>query len=117
MNLCYTVMQTWQAGSPDESANARVLPVHRASHSLTISSSSFMIFPCLIKYTSKVIFMAFVDEVAVGYLRAYIHDFKLRVGCLDELYIKEEARGQAIGKKLLDAGAQWMKEKSMVRTP
>ena len=72
-------------------------------------------FDKIIKYTSKVIIMAFDDGMPVGYLKAYIHDFKLRVGCLDELFIKEEARGQAIGKKLLDAGTQWMKEKNVVR--
>lgn len=67
------------------------------------------------KYSSKVIIMAFEDNIAVGYLRSYIHDHKLRVGCLDELFIKNEARGQGIGKKLLDAGTQWMKEKNIVR--
>jgi len=65
--------------------------------------------------SSKVIFMAFMEDIPVGYIRAFTYDQKLRRGCLDELYIAEKARKQGVGKKLLDAVTEWMGEKKVVR--
>ena len=64
---------------------------------------------------SKIIFMAFMDNKPAGYIRAFTYDQKLRRGCLDELYLTEEARGNGIGKKLLDVVTQWMKEQKVIR--
>lgn len=72
-------------------------------------------FPGILKNPYKLVLMAFKNNNPVGYLRAYMQDWKLKVGCLDELFIKEEAQGGGVGKKLLNAGTQWMKEKKVVR--
>ena len=64
---------------------------------------------------SKIIFIAFIDNKPAGYIRAFTYDKKLRCGCLDELYLIEEARGQGIGKKLLGAVTQWMAEQKVIR--
>ncbi|MCK5180277.1 MAG: GNAT family N-acetyltransferase, partial [Candidatus Omnitrophica bacterium] len=63
----------------------------------------------------KLIMMAFKDDKPVGYLRAFTYDKKLRRGCLDELFLTEDARGQGISKKLLDAATQWMEEQNVIR--
>jgi ribosomal protein S18 acetylase RimI-like enzyme len=45
----------------------------------------------------------------------YIHIFHCKPGhycVLDELYTKEEFRGQGVGKKLLELGEEWAKTKS-----
>ena len=59
--------------------------------------------------------MAFIDNKPAGYIRAFTYDKKHRRGCLDELYLTEEARGQGIGKKLLVAVTQWMAEQKVIR--
>lgn len=64
---------------------------------------------------NKIVLMAFMDNKPVGYIRAFTYDKKLRRGCLDELYLTEEARGQGIGKKLLDVVIPWMAERRVVR--
>ena len=64
---------------------------------------------------NKVIFMAFLNSKPVGYIRAFTYDKKLRDGCLDELYVTEEVRGQGVGKKLLDSVFQWMVEQNVIR--
>jgi len=63
----------------------------------------------------KIILMAFLNSKPVGYVRAFTYDKKLRYGCLDELYLKEEARGQGVGRKLLDFVYRWMAEKNVIR--
>ena len=61
------------------------------------------------------IMMAFKNDQPAGYLRAFTYDKELRRGCLDEFFLKEETRGQGIGKTLLDAAIQWMKEQKVIR--
>ncbi len=65
--------------------------------------------------SNKIILMAFMDNKPAGYIRAFTYDKKLRRGCLDELYLTEEARRNGIGTKLLDAVTQWMKEQKVIR--
>lgn len=61
------------------------------------------------------VLMAFKDTKPVGYLRAFTYDQELRRGCLDELFLTEDARGQGISKKLLEAATQWMEEQNVIR--
>jgi len=65
--------------------------------------------------SSIVVYMAFMDRQPAGYIRAFTYDNQLHCGCLDELYLTEEARGKNIGKKLINAMEQWMKDKGVVR--
>jgi len=67
------------------------------------------------KTPSKKVFMAFLDDKPVGYIRAFTYDSKLKQGCIDELYIKKEARGLGIGKKLMDSVMKWMIKKEVKR--
>lgn len=67
------------------------------------------------KKSNMLILMAYSGKKAVGYTKSYIIDQKLRVGYCNELYIKKEARGLGIGKKLLDESLKWMKQKKAVR--
>jgi len=67
------------------------------------------------KSSHLAIFMAFINNKPIGYIRAFTYDNKLHCGCLDELYLTSEARGQGVGKKLLDAVTHWMTEKKVVR--
>lgn len=65
--------------------------------------------------TNLVIFMAFAGDEPLGYIRAFTYDQKLHCGCLDEIYIVDEARGRGIGKKLIAAVEEWMAQKGVVR--
>ena len=72
-------------------------------------------FDKLDKSSHLAVFMALIDNKPAGYIRAFTYDNKLRCGCLDELYLTPEARGQGIGKKLIDTATDWMTEKKVVR--
>ncbi|MFC1708677.1 GNAT family N-acetyltransferase [Candidatus Omnitrophota bacterium] len=64
---------------------------------------------------NRLFLMAFQNNKPVGYVRAFIYGPKLRQGCLDEFFLRKEARGQGIGKKLLEAATQWMRKRRIIR--
>jgi ribosomal protein S18 acetylase RimI-like enzyme len=63
-----------------------------------------------------------VDGDPVGYVLAKIFtqdesadNGTGRMGLLDELYLKESARGMGLGQRMIDETIQWMKEKAVSR--
>jgi len=68
------------------------------------------------KDEQQLILLAELSEETVGYaLCNYFESRGAVIGYLDELYVKEEARGLGAGRRLMHACVEWMKAKGVCR--
>lgn len=58
----------------------------------------------------SIVFLAMDDDKPAGYIHLY-HCKQGHYCMLDELYVRNEYRGQHVGKKLLELGEEWAKSK------
>lgn len=64
----------------------------------------------------QLILIAEAEGKALGYgLCNYFERRGSIVGYIDELYVKEEARGLGLGKQLMNSCMEWMKERGATR--
>ena len=71
---------------------------------------------------NTLILIAEIDNKPVGYARGRIYKEDItadngtgKIGFIDELYLKDAARGFGLGKKLLNQTITWMKDKGINR--